>query len=210
MTGVTQADFPTTPGAFQTDQGSEDAFVTKVNPNGSALIYSTYLGGSNEDLGTDITIDSSGNAYVVGFTNSAAFFPTSIDAIQSVFGGIRDAYVAKLNSSGSAMIYSSYMGGSNQDFGGGIATDSSGNVYVTGATFSADFPITSGSFQTAFGGGVNDGFIAKIRFNQPPVASAGSDQTVVVKNLVTLNGSASFDPNFDPLTYLWSENPAGY
>jgi hypothetical protein len=130
------ANFPTTPGAFQTTCCG--AFVTKINPTGSALVYSTYLGGSGEDSGHSIVIDSAGNAYVTGTTGPG--FPVTSGAFQTAYGGNSDAFVTKLNSTGSALVYSTYLGGTGQDFSHGIAIDSVGNAYVTGWTSSTDFP----------------------------------------------------------------------
>lgn len=162
VTGSAGPNFPTTAGAFQPSlpaSASFNAFVTKLNSSGSALIYSTYLGGSNNDSGTGIALDSAGNAYVTGSTNSTNF-PVS-NAFQPFFGGgFSDAFVAKLNPNGSALVYSTYLGGSNQDQGNGIAVDSGGNAYVAGTTSSSDFP-TSNAFQGTFGGG-GDAFVAKL------------------------------------------------
>jgi hypothetical protein len=150
VTGYTYAiDFPITSGAFQTTCGlCEDAFVTKINPSGSAFIYSTYLGGSGEDRGSGIVADSIGNAYVTGFTGSADF-PTK-NPLQPANAGNTNAFVTKINPTGTALIYSTYLGGSSVsgDYGEGIAVDAAGNAYVTGVTGSADFPITPGAFQT--------------------------------------------------------------
>jgi hypothetical protein len=142
------SDFPTTAGAFQTTfAGGRDAFVTKFNATGSSLLYSTYLGGSALDFGSGIALDISGNAYLTGRTESFDF-PSTAGAFQATFAGGRDAFVTKLNSSGSSLLYSTYLGGSNSDDGSGIAVDASGNAYVTGLTGSSDFPITAGAFQT--------------------------------------------------------------
>ncbi|SDY49856.1 SBBP repeat-containing protein [Thermoactinomyces sp. DSM 45892] len=162
VTGNTQsANFPVTPGAFQTAFGGvRDAFITKVNSSGSALVYSSYLGGTVEDDGWGIEVDGSGNAYVTGLTQSANF-PVTPGAFQTVFGGVQDAFITKLDSSGSTLVYSSYLGGAGNDDGGGIALDGSGNAYVIGSTQSANFPVTPGAFQTVFGG-VQDAFITKL------------------------------------------------
>ena len=90
---------------------ASDAFVAKLNPTGSALVYSTYLGGSVDDFGYGIAVDSAGDAYVTGFTESTNF-PTA-NPLQATFGGGNDAFVAKLNPAGSALVYSTYLGGSN-------------------------------------------------------------------------------------------------
>lgn len=163
VSGVTfSADFPTTGGAFQTVYGGNgDAFVTKLNPTGSALVYSTFLGGSGQDVGIEIALDAGGNAYVVGFTESPNF-PTTPGAFQTVNGGGRDAFVTKLNPAGSALVYSTYLGGIGADQANGIAVDNFGNAYVSGTTESTNFPTTAGAFQTAFGGGTSDAFVTKL------------------------------------------------
>jgi hypothetical protein len=165
VTGTTTStNFPTTAGAFQTASGGRaDAFVTKLNPTGSApLVYSTYLGGSGDDGGRGgIAVDALGNAYVTGFTNSTNF-PTTVGAFQTTYGGgFGDAFVTKLNPTGAALVYSTYLGGSDDDEGLGIAVDALGNAYVTGVTFSTNFPTTAGAFQTASGGSV-DAFVTKL------------------------------------------------
>ncbi|MGA7380572.1 MAG: SBBP repeat-containing protein, partial [Terriglobales bacterium] len=132
--------------------GPFHAFVTKLNPTGSALIYSTYLGGSGNDYGYGIAVDSSGNAFVTGSTNSTNF-PTTPGAFQTSCAGRGCAFVAEINLSGSALVYSTYLGGSGYDSSQGIAVDSSGNAFVTGYTFSTDFPVTPGAFQTTCGEG---------------------------------------------------------
>jgi len=161
VTGYTSStDFPTMNPLQPTyGGGAYDAFVAKINAEGSALVYSTYLGGSNDDQGNRIAVDSAGNAYVTG-TTSSTNFPT-MNPFQAANGGGTDAFVAKLNSPGTALVYSTYLGGSDNDFGYGIAVDSSGNAYVTGGTYSTDFP-TKNPLQATFGGGLSDAFVAKI------------------------------------------------
>lgn len=153
--------FPTTVGAFQTAlAGGTDAFITKLNPTGSALVYSTYLGGSSTDIGNGIAIDENGNAFVTGQTGSPNF-PVSC-GFQTVYGGgTSDAFVTALNSTGTALVYSTFLGGSAADIGFAIALDDCGNAYVTGQTASANFPTTAGAFQTALAGGT-DVFITKL------------------------------------------------
>jgi hypothetical protein len=164
VTGWTVSpNFPTTPGAFQAS-GNGGAFVSKLNAAGSALVYSTYLGGSGGAGGSGIAVDASGNACVTGSAGSG--FPTTPDAFQTVSAGGKDAFVSKLNATGSALLYSTYLGGSGDDSGSGIALDGSGNAYVTG-TSSSDFPVTSGAFQTTFGGW-KDAFVAKFSFIAAP------------------------------------------
>jgi len=139
-----------------------DVFVTKLNASGDALVYSTYLGGSNNDQGFDIAVDPDGNAYVTGITSSPDF-PTTVGAFQPIFLSGQDHFVTKLNAAGSALVYSTFLGG-GFCCRGGIAVDSSGNAYVTGQTASPDFPTTAGAFQPAPGGapGVEDAFVMKL------------------------------------------------
>jgi uncharacterized protein (TIGR03437 family) len=163
VTGSTQsANFPTA-NAFQAAfRGSADAFVTKLNADGSALVYSTFLGDGSEGYGIDV--DSSGNAYVTGRTKSSNF-PTA-NAFQAAIGGGSgtfpgDAFVTKFNAAGSALEYSTYLGGSGNDQGNSIAVDSSGNAYVTGWTASTSFH-TANAIQAAYGGGASDAFVTKL------------------------------------------------
>lgn len=145
---TTSTDFPTKHPLQSTYGGGDyDAFVSKLDPAGSALIYSTYLGGSSSDQALGIAVDSSGNASITGWTSSTDF-PTKA-ALQPYGGGSQDAFVAKINSAGSALVYSTYLGGSNFDQGYAIAVDSSGNAYVSGSTQSPDFPTTPGAFETS-------------------------------------------------------------
>ena len=155
---TTSTNFPTM-NPLQLYGGRGDDFVTKINPSGSAIVYSTYLGGSGDDEGYGIAVDSSGNAYVTGTTNSTDF-PT-MNPLQASNAGGYDAFVSKLNASGSAIVYSTYLGGSGNDNGFGIAVDSSGNAYVTGATETTDFP-TMNPLQPVYGGGPHDAFVSKI------------------------------------------------
>ena len=161
VTGLTfSTDFPTQNAFQRRFGGATDVFVTKLNSSGS-LVYSTYLGGSRPDWGYGIAVDSSGNAYVTGLTDSTDF-PTTQNAFQRTFIG--DAFVTKLNPSGS-LVYSTYLGGSGMDWGRGIAVDSSGNAYVTGWTDSPDFP-TQNAFQRrygGYGGGGEDVFVTKLK-----------------------------------------------
>lgn len=160
VTGSTQsANFPTAGPLQSSNGGVSDAFVTKLNAAGSGLVYSTYLGGNAADYGQGIAVDSSGNAYVTGYTYSSNF-PT-VNPLQAAGGGDSDAFVAKLSAAGSALVYSTYLGGSAFDKGLGIAVDSTGSAYVTGSTASTNFPTTAGAFQTTYGGN-GDAFAAKV------------------------------------------------
>ena len=159
VTGSTLAtDFPTTPGAFQrANAGNNDVFITKFNPAGSALIYSTYLGGSAADIPFGIAIDVAGNAYVAGTTNSTDF-PITSGAYQPQSGSDGagpTGFITRLNSTGSALVYSTYLGGSVDDRIFAMALDSAGDVYVSGRTSSPDFPTTPRAYRTRLRGEQN-------------------------------------------------------
>jgi hypothetical protein len=169
VTGYAAINFPTTPGAFQTSlRGGFDAFVTKLSPSGASLVYSTLLGGSFDDFGYDIALDAGGNAYVTGNTAYRApgpgDFPT-LNAFQPAYGGgNEDAFVTKVNATGSALVYSTYLGGgailnATDDWGEGIAVDAAGSAYVTGETYSPDFPTTAGAYDRSRAG--LDAFVVK-------------------------------------------------
>jgi hypothetical protein len=151
-------DFPTANALQAQLAGASDAFVAKLNAAGSALVYSTYLGGSGSEAGTGIAVDVSGSAAVTGQTNSADF-PTA-SAIQPENAGFLDAFIAKLDAAGSALVYSTYLGGRDDDSGKGIATDESGDAYVTGQTLSSDFP-TANALQAQKAGSY-DAFVTKL------------------------------------------------
>jgi hypothetical protein len=173
VTGLTYSnDFPTVSALLSAFQGSEDAFVTKLNATGTALIYSTYLGGSltpagalASNSGYGIAVDSVGNAYVTGNTN-AKNFPTTSSAFQTSYGGgSQNAFVAKLSASGSLM-YATYLGGSGTDgaasvHGNPIAVDASGDAYVVGSTSSTNFPTTSNAYQATLVG-TSAGYITEV------------------------------------------------
>ena len=156
---TTSTDFPTASPVQAANAGQADAFLSKIKPDGSGLVYSTYLGGSGGDSGQGVAVDSSGNAYVAGFTLSTDF-PTASPS-QATNAGSADAFVAKYNTGGTALVYSTYLGGAGLDRAFSIAVDGSGNAYVAGDTNSAPFPTTSGAVQTANKGG-SDAFIAKL------------------------------------------------
>jgi hypothetical protein len=158
VTGWTDsADFPTSNPYQGANAGDYDAFVTKLSASGNTAVYSTYLGGGGDDAGRGIAVDSSCCAYVGGYTLSADF-PTS-NPYQGANAGDYDVFVTKLSASGSTIAYSTYLGGGGTDYGRGIAIDGSGCAYVTGATYSADFP-TSNPYQGDAGG--TDAFVTKL------------------------------------------------
>jgi uncharacterized protein (TIGR03437 family) len=156
--GAGSTNFPTTAPLQSGLKGAEDVFVTKINPSGSAKLYSTYLGGAGPDEGHGIAVDVQGNAYITGSAGSIDF-PVK-NAIQATQGGSGDAFVAKLNATGSALVYSTYLGGNGIDVGSAIALDTAGNAYIAGSTFSANFP-TVNPFQSTKGA-QQDAFLAKI------------------------------------------------
>jgi len=167
-------DFPKA-GAYQGNlRGTDNAFVSKFSADGKSLVYSTYLGGSNIDLSTGIAVDSNGDAYVTGLTDSMDF-PT-MPAHDTALAGGFDAFVTELNPNGSGLIYSLYVGGSGDDVASGIAVDAKGLAYVAGQTFSVDFPVTASGYQTSnpSGGAVGEGFLARI--DPPP--SPGSNSKI--------------------------------
>lgn len=179
---TTSFDFPVTAGAFQNVAPGGllgDGFLAKLDPSGSTLLYSTYLGGTDGDGVIDLAIDAAGTAYVVGFTYSSDF-PTTPTAYQPTSGGAPDAFVARLDpgaAGAASLLYATYLGGSAADGGMGVAVDPSSNAFVLGSTGSFDFPVTSGAFDTTFGGGVcagvpcSDAFVAKLN---PAAAGAAS------------------------------------
>ncbi len=160
VTGFTlSTDFPTqSPLQSSYGGGSQDGFLVKVNPAGSALIYSTYVGGNNIDRGIGVDADASGNAYLAGFTASSDF--TTVNPIQASLGGGQDLFVAKYNTTGSALTYATYLGGSSQETDGKIMVDSSGNAYVVGQSSSSNFP-TQSPYQAAKAGG-SDAVVFKV------------------------------------------------
>jgi len=172
VAGISYSDsYPTTAGAFQTSlRGTADVVVTKLTADGTALAWSTYLGGSaNDECCRGVAVDGSGNFYLVGWTDSADF-PTTSGAFQPVHGGTggsgamnRDAFVAKFGSAGN-LVYATFLGGSDQETANGIAVDDAGNTYLTGETRSTNFPVTLGVFQTKRAKGPSnvDAFVTKL------------------------------------------------
>jgi len=164
-TDSAQATFPVKVGPDLTQYGDyQDAFVAKVNASGTTLVYCGYIGGSDYDYGYGIAVDGSGNAYVTGFTESTqTTFPVKVGPDLTHNGGYGDVFVAKVNASGTALVYCGYIGGSDYDSGNGIAVDGSGNAYVTGVTDSteATFPVIGGPDPT-YNSGSDDAFVAKI------------------------------------------------
>jgi hypothetical protein len=172
VTGTTvSSNFPTTTGVFQPElKGTSNAFISKLNPAGSSLLYSTYLGGSGVDQANAIAVNAAGAAYITGFTESSDF-PTQYP-VQGILGlsnnnlcgsaPCADAFITQLNPAGNGLTYSTYLGGNGPDFGQSIAVDSSGDPYITGSTSSVNFPAIWGSYQTALTSTAGNAFVAKI------------------------------------------------
>jgi beta-propeller repeat-containing protein len=169
VSGATEsADFPTTAGAYDTSPASADAFVAKLNPEGSGFAYSTLLGGSSSELSGEIAVGDTGSAYVTGTTNSDDF-PATTGAFDTSYNTRGDAFVTKLNPLGSALDYSTFLGGgpsdspygTGSDQSSGIALDGDGSVYVSGRTDSPGFPTTAGAFDTSYNG-AGDGYVTKL------------------------------------------------
>jgi hypothetical protein len=173
-TGSDQLSFPIQGSLDPTFNGVEDAFVAKVNPTGEALIYAGYIGGSDWDWGMAIAVDAAGNAYVTGRTKStAATFPVKIGPDLTHNGG-DDAFIARVNPSGSGLDYAGYIGGVGEDYARAIAVDDTGNAYITGETASTQnsFPVTLGPDLT-YNGGEKDAFVAKVSTTGATLVYAG-------------------------------------
>jgi uncharacterized protein (TIGR02145 family) len=162
---TTSSGFPTTSGAYdRTHNGNQDIVLCKINSSGSSLIYSTFVGASSSDFVLSIIIDDSGNPIISGWTASSGY-PTTVGAYdQSHNGGWWDNYVTKINSSGSALIYSTFIGGNAIEYQSGIAIDGYNNVVIAGSTYSSNYPTTVGCFDNTFNGS-SDGFVTKLNSN---------------------------------------------
>jgi len=206
---TTSSDFPTTDGAFdRTRAGGVDSYVTKLNAAGSAVAYSTYLGGADNETAGDVQVDSQGSAYVAGGTRSAEF-PTTAGAFQPThngggFGELFDGFVTKLNATGSGLVYSTFLGGSNIDRVGSLAIDAAGNAYAVGGTLSPEFPTTEGALDRTPGPrsdglqGTSDVFVTKLDptgsglvYSTFMSQSSGADIALDADNNAWLVGSVS-------------------
>jgi hypothetical protein len=225
LTGMTYStNFPTTTGAYQTHSANmstsmSDVFVTKVNATGTALVWSTYLGGGFEDIGNAIAVDSSGVSYITGWTASTNF-PTTSNAYQlhkADNTSATDVFVTKLSADGSSLLYSTYLGGTlNDDHGYAIAVDSSGNAYLGGDTYCTNFPVAS-AYQSTQAGNSN-AFIAKFSSSGSLVYSTylGGANYNRIRGLV-LDGSGNIvvvgntnATNFPLANAVQSSNAGGY
>jgi hypothetical protein len=168
VTGWTESsDFPTISGVFDTTHNSSaDAFVAKLSSTGNALEYATFIGGSDIDRSDGIAVDSDGNTYISGHSNSSDF-PTTGNAFDEILNGSSDAFVTKLNSLGDELLYSTFLGGGNSEFGQDITIDGARNAYIIGHTYSSNFPTTAEAFDTTYNGNF-DIFVTKLN-------SIGSD-----------------------------------
>ncbi len=206
LTGTTVSEnFPTL-NAIQPQYGggTSDGWVASLNSSGSALIYSTYLGGSSDDAASDLALDANDNVYVAGATSSVDF-PT-VNAIQNNNAGGYDAFLTKINASGTALVFSTYLGGSGNDWARQLAVDSAGRAYLTGTTSSPNFPTVS-PLQAAFGGGPEDAFIAilgtcNFAFNPPDAqfASTGGPGSVGITTTAECGWTATTNNSWITLT----------
>jgi hypothetical protein len=155
-------DFPATTGAFDTtfNGGAEDGFEAKLNAAGSGLDYSTYLGGTGDELLVNVAVDPAGNAYVGGGTNSADY-PTTAGAFDPLKDVGTDVFVTKLNTTGTAPVYSTFIGGGGSDIADDIAVDANGDAYFTGATTSSTYPVSTGAFDATHNGS-SDVFVSRL------------------------------------------------
>lgn len=154
------ADFPSL-GGLQLGKGNRDVFVAKLSPDGSQLVFSAILGGSADDSGRAIAVDSAGYVYITGLTYSTDF-PTTPGAFRTTASSQAEIFVAKLSPDAGSLVYATYLGGSADDIASGIALDGFGNAYIAGYTSSPNFPITSVALQRNYRGGIYDGFITKL------------------------------------------------
>ncbi len=179
VTGVTNSTgYPVTPGAFDSQlDGPLDGFVTKLNPTGSSLVYSSYLGGDLSDYPASIAVDQSQKAYIAGCTYSTDFFTTS-DAFDTAYNENGDVFVVQLNAAGDNIDYSTYVGYNKTDEGFGAAVNPIGNLYVAGETYSLGFPVTPGAFDT-YPDTPSDAFVLRFKFgtlqNKPDLKIVSSD-----------------------------------
>jgi uncharacterized repeat protein (TIGR02543 family) len=166
VTGLTDSiNFPNTTGGAQTSIGGNfDIFVTRLNSNLTQIIQSTYLGGTGDEYTYALTISSTGDVYVAGYTDSR-IFPGTTGGAQATFGGYTDAFVTRLNSNLTQIIQSTYLGVSNNNYAYALAISSTGDVYVVGETTSNSFPKTTGGAQATYGGGLSDAFVTRLNSN---------------------------------------------
>jgi uncharacterized repeat protein (TIGR01451 family) len=212
ITGYTYStNFPTVSPIYGSNTGAPDAFVTKINAAGSSLAYSTYLGGYRDDYGYSIAVDTPGNAYITGYTCSTNF-PTA-SPIYGSNAGICDAFVTKINASGNSLVYSTYLGGSDYDYGRSIAVDTSGNAYITGNAYSTNFPTASPIYGS--NAGLSDAFVTKIYAGGSSLSYStyigGNDDDRGVGIAVDASGNAyitgwTYSTNFPTVSPIYGSN----
>jgi hypothetical protein len=203
--GTGSFDFPTTPGAFDTLPDGSEAFVTKLNAAGAALVYSTVLGGTGGEGANAVGVDAAGNAWIAGITNSVDF-PVTTGAADRTFNGVADAFVSELSANGSALLYSTYLGGTQSEGGDDLAVDGSGDVYVAGHTYSMDFPTTAGAFDIVFNGDTSifwgDAFVTKIATD---TSTSAPPSTPPVPGTPALLSPPNNDTPSQPIAFDWSD-----
>jgi hypothetical protein len=218
--GTNSPDFPVAGALQASNRGGQDGFIAKLAPSGSSLVYSTYLGGSAGITGfpeevDGIAVDSGGNAYVAGVTSSADF--PVVNPFQAAFGGYYDAFAARLNASGSALVYSTYLGGSSADSAAAIAIDGAGNAYIAGATLSVNFPVSS-ALQSR-NSGVYNAFAAKLSASGGSLLFGtylGGESSDAAKAVAVDSGGnfylagQTLSYNFPTVAPLQVSNPGGY
>jgi hypothetical protein len=212
VTGTTRSsDFPTTTGAYdESHNGSDDVFVATFTSAGDGLVYATFLGASSSDEGMAIAVDSSGKAYVTGYTYSASY-PTTSGVFDSTINGDTDVFVSVLNTAGSELSYSTFLGGAQEDYGTGIESDSSGNIYVTGYTRSTNYPVSAGAYTER--GNAGSAFVTKLDPNctipdQPGPVSGDSvvceGATGKLYSIAAVNGATSYHWTIPPDAHFTS------
>ena len=209
--GGSRTMFPTTQGAYSEtfNGGDTDMFVTKLDPSGSKLVYSTYIGGSGDEAATSISIDRSGNAYICGWTRSTDFPTTSNSEYPNYRGGDSDAVVLKLDNAGANILYSTFLGGNQDESANALHLGSNAEAVVAGETDSTNFPTTSGVLYTRNQGGY-DCFIARLNFSTPP----SPPQTLSVEGgigHIQLSWSPPLSDGGSPMTHytIYRGYPAG-
>jgi hypothetical protein len=205
VTGITTSpNFPTTVGAYdRTYNGGLDAFVTAFNSAGNALVFSTFLGAGNTERGLDLALDSAGNVAVLGQTTSATF-PTTPGSYDPTYNGQEDAFLVWINSLGTTLLYSTFLGGAGEEYPASVFIDSHNQAVVVGLTKSSDFPTTVGAFDTTLGGAY-DGFLARFAVITPPptptstpIVTATSSPTTTHTPLPTATATPSTTPTHTP------------
>ena len=195
-------DFPTTPGCYDDAYNSSgDIFLCKVNPEGSNLVYSTYIGGDKEDAGEELILNSDNDVYLTGYTESPDF-PTTWGSFDESYNDGYEAFITKVNWNGSDILYSTFIGGGGWDYGKGIVIDSNENAYITGRTYSSDFPTTSGVYDDSYNASA-DLFVSKLHLTTPPLVRIESigPNPAAEGQAVRFIGNATDDE--EVLQYAW-------